>query len=101
MGRLAAFFAAFIAILAPARMASAHTVGVSRGTYRFEKSELVAALNVARTELALAVPDLESEASDDTDRIAVERFLVRGLRISVGDERCAGPKIDLGTTEDD
>src|SRR5882762_10350626 len=98
MGRFAAFFAAFIALLGSAGVASAHTVGVSRGTYRFEKSELVATLNFARTELALAVPELENEASDETDRIAVERFLVRGLRVSAGDERCRGPKIDLGTT---
>src|SRR4051812_18766961 len=51
---------AALASLALCGSAGAHTVGISRGDYHLEGSELAAAVTFARSELALAIPALEA-----------------------------------------
>src|SRR5258707_6267428 len=73
--------------------AHAHVVGVSRGDYRVNGAEIVARLTFSRTELALAVPAVESYVDGEKGEPAREplgSWLLAGLRTTADRPDCPG-----------
>jgi HupE / UreJ protein len=106
--RLAPFAIACVLSFIGARAVFAHSIGLSRGDYRLQGSDLTAELIFARPELLVVVPELDSErdgvitpAEVAGARGALERIVVQGLAVTAPDGPCAGTLRDAALTEQD
>ena len=86
--------------LATPATARAHSVGISRGDYRLSGVEVVAAVTFARTEVTLAVPELESEQVEAT-RAALAKWSLGGLHVLADGQACKGEFTRLQVGEND
>jgi hydrogenase/urease accessory protein HupE len=84
-------------LLAVALPAAAHKVGISRGVYRTEGSDLQAEITFARPELAAALPEVDANgdgtlSADELVRghAPLARAAVAGLEVSVRTLPCPG-----------
>lgn len=80
--------------------ARAHSVGISRGDYRLNGVVLVAAVTFARTEVALAVPELEAE-QPEAIRTALAKWSLGGLRVLADGHACKGELTRLEVGDND
>jgi HupE / UreJ protein len=95
--RVSSLAAIALAVLAPARLAFAHAVGVSSGEYRLDGKVLYGDIGMAARELARWVPaiDTNHDGTIDTEEVtagreAVARALVGGLVVNGDASPCAG-----------
>jgi hypothetical protein len=91
-----------------AGVASAHTVGVSKGEYRVSRSTVSAELVFARQELIGVVAGLDrnqdgivTESELTAARGDLDVAIVGDLRVVAGSERCAGALQEAALTEQD
>lgn len=96
------------AILVAAPCASAHEVGLSRGTYSVDGARLRAEVVLSRREAVSAVPaldaDRDGQVTDDEIRAArpaISRALVDRIRVRSGDSSCPGALDDVSLAEQD
>ncbi len=89
--------AILVTLLAPERLASAHAVGVSSGEYRVEGNVVSGDIGMAGRELALLLPELDSNQDDaiDADELSagkerVARALTNGLTVQADGKPCPG-----------
>ncbi|HVV53446.1 MAG TPA: HupE/UreJ family protein [Polyangia bacterium] len=85
------------ALFAPARLASAHAVGVSSGEYRLDGRVLYGDLGMAARELARLLPAVDADHDGTIDsqeivagRPAVAQALVSGLVVTADGQPCPG-----------
>jgi hypothetical protein len=107
MTRAASWLAA-AATLLQAAPAHAHSVGVSRGEYRFSAGTLQAELTFARPELASAIPGLDGDRDGSVssgELAAAEALLggalVAGLQVRSATGPCAGALEGASIAEED
>jgi hydrogenase/urease accessory protein HupE len=88
--------------------AAAHAIGLSRGVYQSTADGLTATLSFAHTELASAIPEIDSNADGSisgnellTHRSVLARFLLDGLTLSSADGACRGTMTDAELTDND
>jgi hydrogenase/urease accessory protein HupE len=86
-----------LTVLAPARLAFAHAVGVSSGEYRLDGKVLYGDIGMAGRELARWLPELDSNQDNaiDSDELSagkdtVARALTSGLIVQADGKPCAG-----------
>jgi hydrogenase/urease accessory protein HupE len=86
-----------LGVLAPARSAFAHAVGVSSGEYRLDGAVLYGDIGLAARELARLLPDLDTNhdgaiGSDEltTGHDAAARALISGITVTADGKPCAG-----------
>jgi hypothetical protein len=87
---------ALLAVLAPARLALAHAVGVSSGEYRLVDKTVFGDLGMADRELARLLPAIDTNHDGSIDagemlagRDAVARALASGLLVTADGKPCA------------
>jgi HupE/UreJ protein len=93
-------------LLLRAAPSAAHAVGISRGEYRADGTEIHAELLFARTELALALPALDADgdgslspAEIDGGRARLEAWLADGIAVRSSGETCTPRLEDAAATE--
>jgi hydrogenase/urease accessory protein HupE len=86
-----------LAILLPARMARAHTIGLSRGDYRLEGATLSTEIALSQRELIASLPaiDLDHDgwlqaAELDEARGLIASAFVDGVAVSADGQTCSG-----------
>lgn len=86
----------------------AHTVGISRGTYRIEGGDVIAEMVFARLELAGALPglDVDRDGAVSQDELSaahaqIEALFVDGVKVHAATGLCNGRLRDLTLTEED
>ncbi len=97
MKRVLLPFLVTLLVLSLARVASAHQVDLSQGTYRVEGATVHASLVFAEAALATAMPDLDadhdgrlSQAELDADHDVLGRELVDGVHVRAAGKACEG-----------
>jgi hypothetical protein len=94
--RVSVLAAWVVALVAVAVTSSAHALGLSLGEYRLDGTALTGALTFARTELVLAVPELEqgdallSDAVLAAHKDAIRRIVVDRIHVNSGGVACPG-----------
>jgi hydrogenase/urease accessory protein HupE len=89
-------------VLSVASLAGAHALGLSRGDYRLDGSDVVASLVFARSEIVLAVPELETDDGALTDatlasaRDLLQRAIVDRIDVRGDGSRCT-PRLERTT----
>lgn len=107
VGGLRVVVAAVLTFLV-APTASAHEVGLSRGTYAAAGESVTADLVLSRKELTSIVPEVDGDRDGsvaETElaaaRTPITKAIVDRIRVSSGDAACAGALTDARLTEED
>lgn len=105
---LVAFFGTLAGVLAVARVAAAHTIGLSSGEYRAAGDGLVVKLAFARAEILSLVPALDANGDGHATAHEVaagakllDAKIVRRIAVTSGAEACVPIFLDAGLTEED
>jgi hydrogenase/urease accessory protein HupE len=98
--RIAATVAAFsgaLAVLLSARIAGAHTIGLSRGDYRLDGATLSTEIALSRRELVASLPAIDIDhdgwlqaAELDEGRGLVSSTFVEGVAVTADGQTCSG-----------
>lgn len=106
--RRAALLLAVLAVLGLPGSASAHDVGLSRGTYLVQGDRVTADLVMSRREAASAVTSLDADgdgtvtpAELEAARPGIQRAIVDGVRVRSGGQPCPGKLAEARLSEED